>query len=130
MKILVAYDDSKVSKSVLGLARKHANSFKAEIFFMTSMKQGPELKKEDIEKIESELEKIKKSFKSEGYLCESQASVCIKSPGEELVEFAKNNNVDEIIIGIKKKSKVGKLMFGSNAQYVILNAHCPVVTVK
>ena len=52
------------------------------------------------------------------------------SPGEELVEYAKRNKLDEIIIGAKRRSKVGKLMFGSTAQHVTLNAPCPVVSVK
>ena len=51
-------------------------------------------------------------------------------PGEDLVTFARENNVDEIIIGVRHRSKVGKLVFGSTAQYVILEAHCPVLTVK
>jgi nucleotide-binding universal stress UspA family protein len=50
--------------------------------------------------------------------------------GEDLVQLAKENNVDEIIIGVRRRSKVGKLFFGSTAQYVILNAPCPVVSVK
>jgi nucleotide-binding universal stress UspA family protein len=52
------------------------------------------------------------------------------TPGEDLVAFARETNSDEIVIGVKKQSKVGKLLFGSNAQIVILAAHCPVVTVK
>ena len=47
-----------------------------------------------------------------------------------LVEFAKRYKIDEIIIGIRRRSKVSKLVFGSAAQYVILNAPCPVVTIK
>ncbi|MGD9225851.1 MAG: universal stress protein [Desulfobacterales bacterium] len=47
-----------------------------------------------------------------------------------MVQFAKDNGVDMIYIGIKKTSKVGKFMFGSNAQYVLLNAPCPVVAVR
>jgi nucleotide-binding universal stress UspA family protein len=35
-----------------------------------------------------------------------------------------------VIIGIVKKSKVGKILFGSTAQYLILNAPCPVLTVR
>jgi nucleotide-binding universal stress UspA family protein len=50
--------------------------------------------------------------------------------GEDLVRFAKEEEIDEIYIGIKKRSKVGKFIFGSTAQYVILEAHCPVVTIK
>ena len=46
-----------------------------------------------------------------------------------------NGNADyqvenEIIIGVRRRSKVGKLLFGSNAQYIILMAQCPVVAVK
>jgi nucleotide-binding universal stress UspA family protein len=51
-------------------------------------------------------------------------------PGEDIVRFAKENNVDEIIIGVRSRSKVGKLLFGSTSQVVILEAYCPVVTVK
>jgi nucleotide-binding universal stress UspA family protein len=52
------------------------------------------------------------------------------SAGEDLVEFAKEQKADQIFIGVKRRSKMEKLVFGSTAQYVILNAHCPVVTVK
>lgn len=130
MKILVCYDESRISKNVLDLAQKHARAFEADIWIMTSMEQGPELKKEDIDKAESKLEKIKASFKAEDIPCEWKSSVSYLSPGEDLVEFAKNNDIDEIIIGVRKKSKVGKLIFGSTAQYVILEAPCPVLAVK
>ena len=47
-----------------------------------------------------------------------------------LVEFADQNDIIEIVIGVRRRSKVGKLLFGSTAQYVILTAPCPVVSVK
>jgi len=50
--------------------------------------------------------------------------------GEDLVQLAEEKQIDEIIIGVRRRSKVGKLIFGSTAQYVILNAPCPVVSVK
>ena len=50
--------------------------------------------------------------------------------GEDMIRIADEKKADEIIIGIQRKSKVGKLLFGSTAQYIIMNAPCPVVTVR
>jgi nucleotide-binding universal stress UspA family protein len=130
MKILVGYDGSKVADDVIKLAHKHAKAFKAGVHIVTSLEQGPGLKKEDIDRAESRLEKQRTSFKVDDIPCETQAAVSYQSPGEDLVNLAKENNVDEIIIGVRRRSKVGKLVFGSTAQYVILEAPCPVVTVK
>jgi nucleotide-binding universal stress UspA family protein len=130
MKILVGYNDKKATEAVLKLAHKHALAFKADVFIVTSMEQSPSLKKEDIDKAEIKLEKLKKPFKAEDIFCETQTSVSYETPGEDLVRFAKENDIDEIIIGVKKRSKVGKLMFGSTAQYVILKSPCPVLAVK
>ena len=62
--------------------------------------------------------------------CETHLMIRGETPAEDLIDFAEDNGIDEIIVGIAKKSRVGKLIFGSNAQYVILHAPCPVVTVQ
>ncbi|MBW2252533.1 MAG: universal stress protein, partial [Deltaproteobacteria bacterium] len=118
MKILVGYDGSKVAEEAVKLAQKHGHAFKAEIYILTSLMQSPTLKKEDIDKAESKLEKLRTPFKIDDIPCETQASVNFQSPGEHLVYYAKDNNIDEIIIGVRRRSKVGKMVFGSTAQYV------------
>jgi nucleotide-binding universal stress UspA family protein len=130
MKILVGYDGSKVAGDAVKLAKKHANAFKAGIYIVTSLEQGPGLTKEDIDKAENRLDKLRTSFKVDDIPCETQAFVSYQSPGEDLVNYAKYNDIDEIILGVRRRSKVGKLVFGSTAQYVILEAPCPVVAVK
>ena len=130
MKILVGYDGTKVAEDTLKLAQEHARVFKADIHLLTSLQQGPELQKEDIEEAESRLDQLKLNFDFDKITCETHASVTFLTPGEDLILFAENNNIDYIFIGVKKRSKVGKLMFGSTAQHVILEAPCPVVTVK
>ena len=130
MKILVGYEESKVAEYAVKLALKHAKAFNADTFIVTSLEQSPTLKKEDIDKAESKLEKIKTAFAADGISCEVRASVSYQSPGEDLVNLAKQHEIDEIIIGVRRRSKVGKLVFGSTAQYVILEAPCPVLAVK
>ena len=130
MKILVGYDRSKASEDALNLALQHAQAFNAEVHIVTSLEQGAALKKEDIDKAENQLEKVRKPFKAADIECEVHTSVSYQSPGEDMVRFAKDKNVDQIVIGVRRRSKVGKLVTGSTAQYIILNAACPVLTVK
>ncbi len=130
MKILVGYDGSNVSKEAVSLAEKHANSFKAEIILAHSMVGGPEVPRKDFEMAENNLEFEKNRLLDNKISCESILSVRGLEAGEDLVRLADENKVDEIIIGVRRRSKVGKLLFGSTAQFVILNASCPVVSVK
>ncbi|MBW2427845.1 MAG: universal stress protein [Deltaproteobacteria bacterium] len=130
MKILVGYDGSNVSKEAVSLAEKHANSFKAEIILAHSMVGGPEVPRKDFEMAENNLEVEKSRLLDNKISCESILSVRGLEAGEDLVQLADENKVDEIIIGVRRRSKVGKLLFGSTAQFVILNASCPVVSVK
>jgi nucleotide-binding universal stress UspA family protein len=62
--------------------------------------------------------------------CKTHLLIRGVSPGEDLTEFAQENKIDEIIIGVRRRSKVGKLLMGSTAQFVILESNCPVVSVK
>jgi nucleotide-binding universal stress UspA family protein len=130
MKILVGYDGSKVAEDALKLAREHARVFGAEVHIITSLRQGRELQKEDIEKAETKLDNLKLNFDFDKIPCETYTSVSFQTSGEDLVQFAKDNAIDFIFIGVRKRSKVGKLVFGSTAQYVILEAPCPVLSVK
>jgi len=129
MKILVGYEESKVAEEALKVALKQARAFNADLFIVTVLEQSRELQIDDIEAAEDKLEKLIRTHNINDLVCETSASVSFLSPGEYLVEFAQDNNIDEIVIGVKRRSKVGKLVFGSNAQFVILSAPCPVVTV-
>lgn len=50
--------------------------------------------------------------------------------GDEIVEVAREVDAELIVIGIRRRSPVGKLILGSNAQDILLNADCPVLAVK
>jgi nucleotide-binding universal stress UspA family protein len=130
VKILVGYDGSNVAREAISLAVEHANAFKAEIIIARSMVGGPEVPRKDFEVAENNLEYEKNRLLDKKIPCESILSVRGMEAGEDLIRLAEENKVDEIIIGVRRRSKVGKLLFGSTAQYVILNASCPVVSVK
>ena len=130
MKIMVGFDGSKVSEAAIALAEAQARAFGARILLVQSMVGGPEVPRRDFANNERELEYQKSQLTDKNLACESLLSVRGLQPGEDLVRLAEEQKVDEIIVGVKRRSKVGKLVFGSTAQYVILNASCPVATVK
>lgn len=130
MKILVGYDGSNSAKDALILAKSHAKALGASVEVVTSMQTGTESERKVIEQAERGLEYAKTLFDKDNIACNTHLLIRGLAAGEDLVEFAKENAVDEIIVGVKRRSKVGKLLLGSTAQYVILQANCPVVSVK
>ena len=130
MKILVGYKGTNVGQDLLTLAAEHARAFKATVLVVTSMRDGGEEKQAEINDAETNLEKARKFFKDQDIDCQTHLLIRGFEPGEDLVSFANEKQVDEIILGVKSRSKVGKLLFGSTAQAVILQATCPVISVK
>lgn len=51
-------------------------------------------------------------------------------PAQEIVKTAAEHRAGLIVIGLRHRSKVGKMIFGSTAQNVLLDAECPVLAVK
>lgn len=130
MKILIGYDDTEVSWEALVLAIVHAKAFGCKIHVFTSMKEGSDVPQMDFVAAEKNLKRAKKHADANKVECETKLSISTLQPGEDIVQYAKKINVDQIFVGVKRRSKVGKFVFGSNAQYVILEAPCPVITVK
>lgn len=130
MKILVGYNGGEVGRLALSLARDYARINNAFVYVITSMEGGASEKQSDIIKAEEDLAFAKKLMENSNIQCDAQQSVRGFSPGEDLVKFAEENEIDHIFLGIKKKSKAQKAILGSTSRYVILKAPCPVTTVK
>jgi len=130
MKLLVSYNGTNESEAALELAKTHAKIFDARLLVVSSSEGGKGEKPEDINKIKGDLEGIQKNISADGIECEVEQLARGLTPGEDIVLFAEENNIDQIYVGIRKKSRTSKLILGSTAQYIILKAKCPVTSVK
>ena len=53
-----------------------------------------------------------------------------RSAADEVLAAADEHRADLVVIGVRRRSPVGKLILGSNAQRILLEATCPVLAVK
>jgi nucleotide-binding universal stress UspA family protein len=130
MKIVLGYEGSKACLRALKLTATYAKAFKATVLVLNSQVGGDDSPQEKIIEAQQHLAFAEDLLTQNQVACETHLLVRGNLPGEDIVEFAKEHKADQIIIGIQRLSKVGKLVFGSNAAHVVLHAHCPVVTTR
>lgn len=130
MKIVVGYDGSEASQRALNLAIDHAKVFKGEIHVLESFVGGHRESLKELEKGRADLDYARKTCEGAGVPCDIHQLVRGLEPGEDIVLFAEENKADEVVMAVERTSKVEKLLLGSIAQYVILHAPCPVVTIR
>ena len=130
MKILIGYKGANIGQDLLKLGAEHAKAFNARVLRVTSMLEGTEKDQEEILEAENNLDQAQVFFKEQSIVCEKHLLIRGMEAGEDIVAFANEKEVDEIIIGVKSRSNIGKLLFGSTAQTVILEADCPVISVR
>lgn len=59
-----------------------------------------------------------------------ERSVVMGVPHEEIINFAKKNKIDIIVMGTHGRKGIDRILFGSTAAQVVRFAPCPVLTVR
>lgn len=130
MTIVVGYVPKPEGRAALRRAVEEARLRHAKLVVINSNRGGKELDDEDALRYERELEDIRDELDSEGVEHEVRQLVRGMEPAEDLIAVAEEVAADFIVIGLRRRSPVGKLILGSNAQRVLLDAPCPVLAVK
>jgi nucleotide-binding universal stress UspA family protein len=76
------------------------------------------------------LEAVRAQLEQSGVVFEVAQQVGRHEASEELVDTADRVKASLLVIGIRRRSATGKLLTGSQAQRVLLDANCPVLAVK
>ncbi|RLI88990.1 MAG: universal stress protein [Archaeoglobales archaeon] len=128
--ILVGLDGSNASFAALDFAIEEAKIRKTKVVAIHSLYGGDRTKSEDVAKGEEILEEARRRGEKAGVEVETHLLVRGNEPGYDIISYADEINASLIVVGVRRRSAVGKLILGSVAQYVILNAKQPVVSVK
>lgn len=130
MKIMACFGNHEdINNIVAETALKYAKIFNASVLITRGVFADSNTQDYLIAKSQESLNRVKSIYVKNDITCEVHTVLASVTIAEALINFANENRVEKIIIGIRQKSKVGKLVFGSTAQELILNAPCPVISV-
>lgn len=132
MKILVGLTGAPEARAALSRAVDEAKLREAELIVLNHVRVSPPV--EDVSdryrNNEAQLEETRVALERQGLTVSVRSAMGVGSAGAEMLKVAEAEGVDLIIIGLRKRSPVGKLFMGSTAQEVLLGAQCAVLAVK
>lgn len=128
--IVVGYVTTSEGRAALRRAAEEAKLRGSTLVVVSSNKGGTALGAVEAADQERELEEVREQLRSEGVAHEVRSLVRGNEPSTDLIEVAEETGADFIVIGLRRRSPVGKLILGSQAQQVLLDAPCPVLAVK
>jgi len=140
-RVLVPIDFSDYSKSALKYAVNFTKTFNADIFLIYVVEPviyPPDFSMGQIVIPSVDLEMDKRAIEELNKLSEKNIPSRLKvktivktgKPFIEIIETAKEENIDLIIIATHGHTGVEHILFGSTAEKVVRKAPCPVLTLR
>jgi nucleotide-binding universal stress UspA family protein len=128
MTILVAYVPRPEGQAALDKGIEIAKRRNEQLVVVNASAGG---RKEDPSFAEAhDFERVQKILEKTGLNAEIKQFIRGKNAVEEIEALVESLQVSVLIIGLRKRSPVGKLIMGSVAQELLLSVSCPVLAVK
>ncbi len=129
MAIVVGYVPKPEGRAALRRAAEEAQ-LRAVRLVVVGPGGNRESPDEETRRYDEELAAVARQLAAAGLEHEVRQLVRGSDPAEDLISVAEEVRADFIVIGLRRRTPVGKLILGSNAQRILLDAPCPVLAVK
>ena len=130
MAIVVGYVATKEGRAALKRAAEECVLRGAKLVVISSHRGGKDFDANEASQFESELSRVQTLLEEKGLEHEVRQLVRGNEPSEDLIAVAEEVGAEFIVIGLRRRTPVGKLILGSNAQRILLDAPCAVLAVK
>jgi nucleotide-binding universal stress UspA family protein len=129
MAVVVGYVPTAEGRAALEQAAQECRLRKTRLVVINSQR-GRTRGGDEAPGSDQELDAVRALLEKEGLENEVRQLVAGLEPAEDLIAVAEEVSAEMIVIGLRRRSPVGKLILGSNAQRILLDAPCPVLAVK
>ncbi|MFT4287070.1 universal stress protein [Nocardioides sp.] len=128
--VVVGYVAKPEGEAALDRAVQEAQLRGLKLVVVHSERGGPGYDEAAAGEVETSLSEVRSKLDAIGVPYAIRQLVRGFDPADDLISIAEANAAELLVIGLRRRSPVGKLILGSNAQRVLLDAHCPVLAVK
>ena len=130
MTIVVGFVPTKEGRAALSRAVEEARLRQSKLVVINSNRGGRDYDDDTSQTAEAELQRVTDELRGDGLELEVRQLVRGNEPAEDLIAVANDTDADLIVIGLRRRTPVGKLILGSHAQRILLDAPCAVLAVK
>ncbi len=128
--IIVGYVPKPEGRAAIHRAAAEAKLRNSKMIVVNSAKDGREFDTTEARRLEEAMTRVRHELEEHGVGFELRQLVRGMDVAEDLIAVAEETGAEMIVIGLRRRSPVGKLILGSNAQTILLDAPCPVLAVK
>ena len=128
--VVVGYVPKAEGQAALVRGAEEAKLREATLVVVNSHRGGRGFDRDDALETEKQLQDVREKLADFGVDHEIRQLVRGMDPADDLIKVAEDTDAELIVIGLRRRTPVGKLIMGSNAQRVLLDAGCPVLAVK
>jgi nucleotide-binding universal stress UspA family protein len=128
--VVVGYVAKPEGEAAVEQGIAEARLRQASLIVVNSHRGGSEYDDESSVQSSKDLSALEARLKESGVSYDVRQLVRGFEPAEDLISIAESSGAELIVIGLRRRTPVGKLILGSNAQRILLDAPCPVLAVK
>ncbi|NHA66804.1 universal stress protein [Phycicoccus flavus] len=130
MTIVVGFVPTKEGRAALARAAEEARGRHSRLVVVNSHRSTGDAHDDSAREAETEIQQVADGLSGDGVEVEVRRLGRGNEPAEDLIAAAAETDADLIVIGLRRRTPVGKLILGSNAQRILLDAPCAVLAVK
>lgn len=125
MPVVVGFVDTPEGRAALTAAAREAAIRSSRLLVvLAALRGGPD------HETDAAAERVRSELDASGVRHEIRHTARSGDAAEDIVQVAREESASLVVIGLRRRSAVGRLFLGAKAQRILLDSPCPVLAVK
>jgi nucleotide-binding universal stress UspA family protein len=130
MSVIVGYLSSERGKKALEVGIQEAKLRNTDLVVVHSLPGAGKSDDDEVIRSDRDLAALDETLSKQGVVYSIHNYVRGNEPAQDIVRAAEELGGELIVIGLRQRTSAGKFLLGSNAHDILMDAPCPVLTVR